>query len=303
MRKQVKRFTHAQIEDPAAFRAALANGADVNACVEGEQDWTPLHGACLTGDVERVKALLAAGARVDVFAREVPDDNAEDAGYPVHIACEQGAYALVEAILEAAPSAIEHRCPRGRLPIHIVCQTGHAGLLKLLLDYGSPIESPVGEPILDFRMVDEIQNKPLHMAITCGIGKPCELSSLLIEAGADVNARRTHTGSTPLHEAACDETGREARQLLAAGADIHHTDKMGKSALHYAVSDNNVAMASLLLDAGADPDASYDYPLSPREYAQSTPSLTALFDAHTRRQASDTAQAAPDTDLSCGPTL
>ena len=119
-----------------------------------------------------------------------------------------------------------------------------------------------------------------------------DVTTLLIEAGADVDARGLDGGPTPLHWAAAERARGTAEALLAAGADVnavavnhHHrtplhmaADRMfggdgvaellisrganvnartksGETPLHQAVWWSKHRLATALLDAGADVDA------------------------------------------------
>jgi len=57
---------------------------------------------------------------------------------------------------------------------------------------------------------------------------------LLLEAGADVNARNCY-GSTPLHSAAVSSMQQAAAALLAAGADLDAVNSGGWTPLQYAI--------------------------------------------------------------------
>ncbi|NBX03920.1 MAG: hypothetical protein EBR02_07690 [Alphaproteobacteria bacterium] len=116
-----------------------------------------------------------------------------------------------------------------------------------------------------------------------------EISTLLIEAGADVNAQLGHDyialhhavlighvalvnlllkkgdavnavgrwGCTPLHFAVHDaEANIEiVRALLSCGADVNARAGWGHTPLHYAVADNQDDIAELLIKHGADTSA------------------------------------------------
>src|SRR5690606_13747436 len=99
-----------------------------------------------------------------------------------------------------------------------------------------------------------------------------EMIELLLEHGADVNARSIHRdyqrhvtaegrpksldsgGFTPLLYAARENCGACVDMLLAHGADIDLPDPDGVSPLHVAIMNANWDLAKRLIEAGADVD-------------------------------------------------
>ena len=65
-------------------------------------------------------------------------------------------------------------------------------------------------------IADREKRSPLHVAVAAAA---CESARLLMEAGADPNARG-RTGETPLHLANCSK---HVRTILRHGADPHLT--------------------------------------------------------------------------------
>ncbi|MFC1883666.1 ankyrin repeat domain-containing protein [Thermodesulfobacteriota bacterium] len=77
-----------------------------------------------------------------------------------------------------------------------------------------------------------------------------EILKLLIKNGANVNAR-TDSGSTPLMTAAWREYVDIVKLLIAYGAEVNAIDGDGRSALSFAMRANNKELIKLLKDAGA----------------------------------------------------
>jgi len=85
-----------------------------------------------------------------------------------------------------------------------------------------------------------------------------EAVTLLVEAGADVNAKREPDGWSALSVAAVTQNPRMARAvrvLLDAGADVDSKNGHGKTALMRAADLGSVQTVRLLLAAGTDPAA------------------------------------------------
>jgi ankyrin repeat protein/catechol 2,3-dioxygenase-like lactoylglutathione lyase family enzyme len=79
-----------------------------------------------------------------------------------------------------------------------------------------------------------------------------EAVRLLIEHGADVNARDVGDNATPLHFAASNRVIESVRLLLDAGADVHGIGDVHKGdVIGWAAAEGNEAVISLLLARGA----------------------------------------------------
>ena len=112
---------------------------------------------------------------------------------------------------------------------------------------------------------------PLHWAT---LGNSYETASLLLERGAEVDARDLG-GMTPLHYSTCYPSYEVTLLLLQNGADIEarttlaaNNNKGGMAPLHYAAFCNNFQVVKLLLDRGADVDALDRNGLTPAEWAR-----------------------------------
>ena len=77
-----------------------------------------------------------------------------------------------------------------------------------------------------------------------------EVARLLIQKGADVNARDL-SGATSLSWAALTDDYPMAQFLLQNGAHVNSKDNKGKTPLHWAILDNHKKMGDLLRQYGA----------------------------------------------------
>ncbi|MET0807432.1 MAG: ankyrin repeat domain-containing protein [Pseudoxanthomonas sp.] len=76
---------------------------------------------------------------------------------------------------------------------------------------------------------------------------------LLITHKAPVDIARPGLGWTPLFRTVESRRNPQFDMLVAAGADLHHTDAMGDSLLHIAANVNDAERVLQLLQAGLDP--------------------------------------------------
>jgi ankyrin repeat protein len=106
----------------------------------------------------------------------------------------------------------------GMTPLHHAVNSDWKGknfeMIKFLIDRGA-----------DAKAIDDTHHTPLHLASNK------ETAELLMDAGADVNAKTKHTGENPLYAAA-----RNAAQGGSKSYDIY------------------LALAKVLIDKGADPN-------------------------------------------------
>jgi ankyrin repeat protein len=99
----------------------------------------------------------------------------------------------------------------------------------------------------------------LHFPAFFGLGDAAAASQVLIEAGADVNARSANSFSVlPLHSAVAGNHDAVVAVLIDAGADVNATQPRGWTPLLGAAKNGSLASVERLLAAGADPAARND---------------------------------------------
>jgi len=142
--------------------------------------------------------------------------------------------------------------------LHDEAYFGRHKELKNLLDAGVAIESRDGGGCTALFCA--------CMNVAGGDKRP-ETVRLLLEAGADVNARNNFD-AVPLHRACYRGHESIVRLLLDHGADVNAKDKNGNTPLHEAVWQANTDIIRLLIEKGADLQARNRQGHSPSDEAQ-----------------------------------
>ena len=170
---------------------------------------------------------------------------------------------LFQAIQKADTAAVKHLLDHGLSPnaqdaagtpaLMAAALYAGADCVKLLLDRGA---NPNGR--------NAAGATPLLWAIP-NLAKV----KLLVEHGADVNARSANLQRTPLLVAASYPGAAEVlRLLLSKGADIHAKDKSGMHALGRATTYADVDVVRFLVEHGCDPNEEGYGPSRLRVYAR-----------------------------------
>jgi ankyrin repeat protein len=151
----------------------------------------------------------------------------------VHAAAKNGDTDEVAALL-----SMDNRLTRtfdadGWSPLHLAAHYGHADIVSLLLHNNAPV---------DLRSTNQMANTALHAALA---GRRAEVVPILLDAGADVNARQ-HGGWTALHAAAANGDRALVELLQSRGADAMAANDAGVTAASIARERGHAAIADLL---------------------------------------------------------
>jgi len=224
----------------ALFATLYAGKADGSASDGAPRDPKPLVDAVASGDIAKVKALLAKGYDAKTAA--------DDRGTVLIVAVDRG-YKDIAALLMDAGSEVD-------APKFITDESD--GQVPSELD---AIEMDLtGSDIL----AGSTQMTPLEMAALRG---NIEIAQLLVDRGAKVNVR-TFGGMTALHYAAWNGHADLAALLIAKGANVgaaanEELDDLtgGVEPIHCAVDSTEVV--TLLLDSSAAVDARDEFDQTP----------------------------------------
>lgn len=216
----------------------LEFGADVNA--QDADGATPMQHAVAQGNLALVKTLFAEGADLN--------RDAGGKGTALYLACETpgiadgGARAAIVAFMLRHGADPEIACgPLRQTPLAaaVLANNGEKAVAEIL-------KHPVSAETRDGQGAT-----PLFHALQ----KPAVLK-LLLDAGANPDARHMEDARTPLMQAAQDGNAEAVKALLKAGANARLIDAHGRSALSWAKKKGQPETAALIEDAlkgGAKP--------------------------------------------------
>jgi ankyrin repeat protein len=151
----------------------------------------------------------------------------------IHVAAKHGDTDEVAALLSMDSRLTRTHDSDGWTPLHLAAHYGHADIVSIMLHNNAPV---------DIRSTNTMANTPLHAALA---GRRNDVSKMLIEAGADVNARQ-HGGWVPLHAAAANGDREMVDLLIARGADRAAINDAGVSAAAIARERGHGALADSL---------------------------------------------------------
>ncbi|SIO61328.1 Ankyrin repeat [Singulisphaera sp. GP187] len=224
--------------------------------------------AVWSGSDELVRRLLDEG--FDPSARD-------EHGTPALATACHKALGLVQLLLDAGadPNATDRE---GSTPIALAVMFGGPAVLRLLLERGaSPEGRPDGVTKGETPLIRLAGNGTASMVgwhkdpdvLARAWARDREMIGLLLDHGADVEARDQADGRTALMHAV--EKGHEdiVRALLDAGAEVDARDERnGRTALHWATQGGRAGAVELLIAAGADPLAADGDGLTPEAVAR-----------------------------------
>jgi ankyrin repeat protein len=258
---------------------------------------TPLHNACLEGNIENVDLALKVVGN-DIDAKNIQFLT------PLHIACKYGRIDIALKLIEFGADINgkpENNCRLTDTPLQLAILKKDLDLVKLLIEKGADVNAKnhnnftalhiasfkgikeiVEELIInkvkinDIAQEGKIKETPLHLACQ---NNHHEIAELLLKKSADTNARDANQ-NTPLHYSAWNNSSEFLiTTLLDRGADLESKNKDGKTPLDYAIQNNSLKAVTLLLkkvdglkskDKGANSDILNKFNKKNSEYSQNS---------------------------------
>ena len=213
---------------------ALIDAGDVEGAraLLAEQPWLAAE-----RDDEGVSPLLRARYRMDRGLVEAVKQHVEHLN--VFEAAAFGDLDRLSQLLGEDADLVDAMSGDGFTPLHLAAFFGQTDAVRLLLARGAACD-PVG--------TGWMTGTPLHSAAAAS---HASIVHVLLEAGADPNARQRH-GYTPLHSAAANADLESVEALIAAGADLAATNDDGDTALTLAEKSGDLVTLEAIRDAGTN---------------------------------------------------
>ncbi|HYW75929.1 MAG TPA: ankyrin repeat domain-containing protein [Gammaproteobacteria bacterium] len=191
----------------------------------------------LNGDDGTVERYWEAG--LSEYEPGLPPDRS-----PLHQVAWEGIEYMVPGLQSDGRCRVSDGDCTGRTPLHYACLGADEESLNAGKWIGT-IKALLEDDECRVNQRDHDGRTALHLGV-----RSHEATRLLLEAGADLEAR-DHHGATPLARASGDGNATVVKVLLAAGAEVDPRDHEGETPLSRAVARGNAAVCEMLLDAGA----------------------------------------------------
>jgi ankyrin repeat protein len=251
-------------KDPAAVRALVKDGKDVNAA-QGD-GMTALHWAAMNGDADLASTLLYAGANVKATTRL--------GGYTaLHLAAQAGEAAAIARLIAGGANAGTVTAT-GATPLMLAAASGHADAVKLLLEQtggdANAAESANGETALMFAAAldraDAIRELLAHGADAArtsrlvdltGVSAPEETLQNTIRDAQ--NAKSASVSGAPRPAAAPAPSAAAGRGVAGVTRSFAFNELIGTqgglTALHFAARQGSARSVAVLVEHGAHVNA------------------------------------------------
>ncbi|CAM9200833.1 unnamed protein product [Hapterophycus canaliculatus] len=244
--------------------------AGANPNLKDHRGRTPLHVAAQEGHGGIVSDMLLKGARPDA------KDRTDLWQTPLHLAAAGGHARCVSELLLGGAS-MDVLNIEGKTPLHLATLHNHVGVVEELCAAGCDLDLEAGDGLsaLDLAMqsgtidavrvllahsadvntADLMDYTPLHRlnALAAPSRDNGPVVRLLVEAGADIEAKAMSIQLTPLHLACIKHASAgTVRALLEAGANVNAISGNDSTPLLFACNQSNAASVEVLLHWGAD---------------------------------------------------
>lgn len=222
--------------------------------------------ACLQGDVDKVRALIA---KEPSLVRVFSGHKAHHIRTGLHAAAMAGHLSVVRLLLERGADPNAREAGDNTYPLHWAAAQGNVAIVRALLDAGGDVhgfgdvhegdvigwatsENPHRAEVVSL-LVERGAHHHIFSAINLG---DLELIEKVVEenpAELDRRMSRFERGQTPLHVAVNRKRYDILELLIGLGADVEAKDMSAQTALEVAMLKGDQEAIRILRDAGAKP--------------------------------------------------
>lgn len=230
--KQQMRSLHLAASHNEAEIASMLIEAGAELRCFDEENGTPLHYACMEGNVKIVKMLFdAAETQGWVVVQQMVTDEDTEKNAALHMAVENRSYDVTNMLIDKG-AAVNVTTANYSTPLHLAAVAGDVEILRLLIDNNARLDA-----------LDINQMTPLHRAAA---HNQSEVVRFLLKRGANINIHDKDNFS-PLLLAACNGHAETIETLLSCGANVNDVDKNDKTALYWAAEEDHLEALKVLL--------------------------------------------------------
>lgn len=196
----------------------------------------PIHEAATNNHPDAIKTLVRLGAPLTTLA-----DTKKNA---LHFAAIFNAFEAAKALIDLG-TRIGDVDDEEWTVLHFACYSGSTEIVQLVLQITS-------DPVVDINAVSIDGHTPLHLA------QNGEIAQLLLDHGANRDAKTPINGLLALHQAARDGLDAVVNVLLKNGAEPDIVTSNKQTALHFAAVGGHQKCAKSLLNSKANANAQDD---------------------------------------------
>eukprot|EP00752_Nemacystus_decipiens_P015154 g13500.t1 len=207
------------------------------------ENQTPLHLAAVKGHAPCVSKLVVGGA---------DKESRDEFGYsPLHLAVQNNRLEAVEELLAAGVSVDVRAHDDGCSALDMAAHLGDVDVVRALLRHGSSVGESDDDGFTALHRAAEVDDPDRDNG---------DVIRVLLEAGADIEAKTIRDGCTPLHLAAFGRMASSATicALLEGDANVNARSTGESTPLHDACFRSNFGAVELLLRWGADEELTND---------------------------------------------
>ena len=213
-------ISHSDLEMVNCLLKAKAN-QDIQEAING---LSPLHVACMNGNLPICEALISAKAN--------PNIRDHNGNTPLHTASKEGHVCIVKCLI-AAKAKLDVQQKNGGTPMYIACLKKHLEVVRTLLKAEADPDIPISSA----------GTTALHAAVLIN---NIPLLELLLQHNADPNYQDVY-GFSVLHTASVSGNLTMVKLLLKAGAYTHLSAKGLSTPLHFACINGHIEIVKELI--------------------------------------------------------